>query len=165
MAGSRRCPLLLLCLLACGARQSGSGTDDTGPKVLVQDSSIQIIDNADEPIPLEIRFAVGSDQLDSGAEGILDALSLFLIEYTDLEVIEVRGHADEPGSEEDNHELSVRRSIAVVDYLVESGVPTSRLRTVGLGKSRPAVHGAGEPARRQNRRVEFSIVRQRPSSD
>ena len=40
-------------------------------------------------------------------------------------------------------------------YLVDLGVPSSRLRTVSFGEAKPAVVGHDESAWRYNRRVEF----------
>jgi peptidoglycan-associated lipoprotein len=41
-------------------------------------------------------------------------------------------------------------------YLVDLGVPASRLRTVSFGEDRPAVPGHDESAWRWNRRVDFA---------
>ena len=69
--------------------------------------------------------------------------------------ITVEGHADERGSEEYNLALGERRASAVKQYLVDLGVPSSRLRTVSFGEAKPAVVGHDESAWRYNRRVEF----------
>ena len=69
--------------------------------------------------------------------------------------VTVEGHADERGSEEYNLALGERRASAVKQYLVDLGVPSSRLRTVSFGEAKPAVVGHDESAWRYNRRVEF----------
>jgi peptidoglycan-associated lipoprotein len=69
--------------------------------------------------------------------------------------ITVEGHCDERGSEEYNLALGERRASAVKQYLVDLGVPSSRLRTVSFGEAKPAVVGHDESAWRYNRRVEF----------
>ena len=70
-------------------------------------------------------------------------------------VITLEGHCDERGSEEYNLALGERRADAVKRYLVDLGVPASRLRTVSFGEAKPAVVGHDESAWRYNRRVEF----------
>jgi len=70
-------------------------------------------------------------------------------------VITIEGHCDERGSEEYNLALGERRANAVKRYLVDLGVPSSRLRTVSFGEAKPAVVGHDESAWRYNRRAEF----------
>jgi peptidoglycan-associated lipoprotein len=69
--------------------------------------------------------------------------------------ITVEGHCDERGSTEYNLALGERRANAVKGYLVDLGVPSSRLRTVSFGEDRPAVQGHDESAWRYNRRADF----------
>ena len=70
-------------------------------------------------------------------------------------VITVAGHCDERGSEEYNLALGERRASAVKRYLVDLGVPASRMRTVSFGEAKPAVVGHDESAWRYNRRADF----------
>jgi peptidoglycan-associated lipoprotein len=70
-------------------------------------------------------------------------------------VVTIEGHCDERGSEEYNLALGERRAHAVKSYLVDLGVPSSRLRTVSFGEAKPAVVGHDESAWRYNRRSEF----------
>lgn len=69
--------------------------------------------------------------------------------------ITIEGHCDERGSTEYNLALGERRASAVKRYLVDLGVPSSRLRTVSFGEDRPAVQGHDESAWRYNRRADF----------
>lgn len=70
--------------------------------------------------------------------------------------ITVQGNCDERGSTEYNLALGERRANAVKRYLVDLGVPSSRLRTVSFGEDRPAVQGHDESAWRYNRRADFA---------
>ena len=72
-------------------------------------------------------------------------------------VITVEGHCDERGSEEYNLALGERRANAVKRYLVDLGVPSSKIRTVSFGEDRPAVAGHTESAWRYNRRTDFMV--------
>jgi len=69
-------------------------------------------------------------------------------------VVTLEGHCDERGSEEYNLALGERRAEAVRVYLVDLGIPTSRLRVVSFGEAKPAVMGHDESAWKWNRRVE-----------
>ncbi len=69
-------------------------------------------------------------------------------------VVTLEGHCDERGSEEYNLALGERRAEAVRVYLVDLGIPKSRLRVVSFGEAKPAVMGHDESAWKWNRRVE-----------
>lgn len=70
----------------------------------------------------------------------------------------LEGYTDERGSEEYNLALGERRANSVKQYLVDLGVPSSRLDTVSFGESKPAVQGHDESAWKWNRRVEFRVI-------
>ena len=76
-----------------------------------------------------------------------------------LGVVTLQGNCDERGSEEYNLALGERRATSVKKYLVDLGVPSSRLRTVSFGESKPAVAGHDESAWKWNRRVDFATNR------
>ena len=74
----------------------------------------------------------------------------------DLGVVTLQGNCDERGSEEYNLALGERRAASVKKYLVDLGIPASRLRTVSFGESKSAVAGHDESAWKWNRRVDFA---------
>jgi outer membrane protein OmpA-like peptidoglycan-associated protein len=45
-----------------------------------------------------------------------------------------------------------------MQYLIGKGIPASRMRAKGFGKSRPLVRSRTEEARARNRRVEMVIL-------
>jgi peptidoglycan-associated lipoprotein len=67
----------------------------------------------------------------------------------------LEGHADERGTDEFNMVLSQKRAASVRKYLLELGVSTGSLDTVGYGENKPISNGSGEEAFAKNRRVEF----------
>ena len=81
----------------------------------------------------------------------------------DSGAVTVVGHCDERGSEEYNLALGDRRAAAVKQYLMDLGVPSSRVSTMSFGESRPAVQGEGEAAWSRNRRAELSLGTQQAS--
>lgn len=74
-------------------------------------------------------------------------------------VIEISGHTDSTASHAYNKGLSQRRAQAVVDYLVEQGIPRERLVAQGYGEEKPVADNGLEEGRALNRRVEFRFLR------
>ena len=67
--------------------------------------------------------------------------------------LEVGGHTDAVGSDEDNLVLSERRAKAVYDYLILRGVAADRLTYRGYGESRPVADNDTPEGRSKNRRT------------
>ena len=63
------------------------------------------------------------------------------------------GHTDSVGTAEYNQKLSERRAQAVVDYLASKGVYQGRIKSIGMGLTKPIADNATEEGRAQNRRV------------
>ncbi len=72
---------------------------------------------------------------------ILDAVASVLKKRPDIASVEIRGFANGLGSQDKNLAVSVRRTKAVVDYLVSKGISTDRLASVGFGDSTPEANG------------------------
>lgn len=102
-----------------------------------------------------VYFELDRSVLSRDAQRMLKVNAKQIQARPDLGVLKIEGHCDERGSDEYNMALGARRASAVKRYLVDLGVPASRLSTVTFGESRPAVPGDGERAWRQNRRAEF----------
>ena len=72
--------------------------------------------------------------------------------------LRIEGHADLTGPHDKNMELSVKRAEAVKQYLISSGIQSSRLEVAGYGDTRPIADNASEEGRRLNRRIEFVVL-------
>lgn len=73
--------------------------------------------------------------------------------------VEISGHTDDVGTDENNQELSEKRAQSVRQYLIDHcGCQADNLIAVGYGKTRPVVPNDSEKNRRQNRRVEMRFV-------
>lgn len=108
-------------------------------------------------LPGQVLFATGTHQLLPIAKQKLDDVARALLEQGDIDII-VEGHTDSRGSERANEALSFRRAQEVRGYLVSQGVPTDRIRAVGLGESRPVASNASAEGRANNRRVEIIVT-------
>ena len=71
------------------------------------------------------------------------------------------GDSDERGPDQYNLNLSQLRGERVRAVLVQLGVQ-AEVQVSARGESSPRVNGSGESAWRQNRRVEFALVRRQP---
>jgi OmpA-OmpF porin, OOP family len=71
--------------------------------------------------------------------------------------LEIKGYADELGTENYNMKLSERRAKAVYDLMVSSGVDASRLSLKGYGED-TSVDKASPEARQLARRTSFQIL-------
>ncbi|MDY0198608.1 MAG: OmpA family protein [Tenuifilaceae bacterium] len=54
-------------------------------------------------------------------------------------IIELGAHTDSRGTLDYNYDLSQKRAQSVVNYLIEKGIPTERLRAKGYAQSQPKV--------------------------
>ena len=71
--------------------------------------------------------------------------------------VTIEGHCDARGTNEYNLALGERRARAVYDFLKNSGVSSSRLRTISYGEELLLETGMGESAHARNRRAHFSL--------
>ncbi len=87
----------------------------------------------------------------------LDRLTRLMNDTPSLQ-IEISGHTDNVGSASYNQKLSESRAKAVVDYLLDKGVESSRLEYKGYGFEQPVASNKTEEGRQENRRTEFKIL-------
>lgn len=104
----------------------------------------------------DVLFATGSAKLGMGPNENLSRLLGFLEQYPDRQIV-IEGHTDDVGSAELNRRLSGRRAESVRDYLVERGIASRRISTVGVGEERPVATNDSVAGRQQNRRVAIII--------
>lgn len=104
-----------------------------------------------------VEFEAAAADLGRNARLALDRLVEELNDHPEV-IITVDGHTDNRGSGAQNLELSKQRVLSVVRYLVARGVAPQRLRPYGYGEARPIVSNSSPEGRRQNRRIEISVV-------
>lgn len=79
-----------------------------------------------------IKFAAGDNTLDSNARVTLDGVASRLLGNTNR--AKITGYADEAlGAERDDRRLSLRRAIAVRNYLMDKGATEQRLKVYARG--------------------------------
>lgn len=70
----------------------------------------------------------------------------------------IAGHTDNIGNTANNQTLSENRAKAVMNYLIEKGIPAERLSAKGYGASKPIQSNETEEGRAKNRRTEIEIL-------
>ena len=71
--------------------------------------------------------------------------------------IEISGHTDNVGNDNDNQTLSENRAQAIYNFLIENGIEADRLSYKGYGETQPIDTNDTEKGRANNRRSEFKI--------
>ncbi len=101
-----------------------------------------------------VHFDFDKSNIRPGDAAVLDEAVATLRANPNV-AIDVNGYCDAIGGVEYNLKLSDRRSNSVVDYLVKSGIPESRLVPHGFGKTDFVATNDTAEGRAQNRRVEL----------
>jgi outer membrane protein OmpA-like peptidoglycan-associated protein/tetratricopeptide (TPR) repeat protein len=71
--------------------------------------------------------------------------------------IEISGHTDNVGNDNNNQTLSENRAQAIYNFLIENGIEADRLSYKGYGETQPIDTNDTEEGRANNRRSEFKI--------
>ena len=117
----------------------------------------------------EVLFSLGSDEL--GAKGKIEmkklATTLMEIEKSlpnDIDwILQIEGHTDslpvkKGQSYADNWELSTKRALSVLRFLIKEGINPKKLSASGFGSYQPIDSKNTEEARMKNRRIEMKIT-------
>jgi len=106
-----------------------------------------------------IFFETGKAELRQESFAELDRVVHLLADHATMEIA-IGGHTDTVGSPALNKQLSEARATAVEQYFINKGVSAKRLKAKGYGQTKPIAPNSTEEGRQQNRRVEFTIVKQ-----
>ncbi len=101
-------------------------------------------------------FPYDSAQLTGQGNREMETLIEKLGTYSDIELIDVVGHADSRGSAEYNQGLSERRAETVKSTL-QGAFPNVPVTASGLGETAPVASNDTAEGRRLNRRVEIRV--------
>ena len=71
----------------------------------------------------------------------------------------IEGHTDSTGNKRKNIELSQNRADAVKIYLIQGGIASDRLESVGYGPEKPIASNKNKKGRALNRRVEINLIK------
>ncbi len=102
----------------------------------------------------KIHFAFNKAVIRPTSFWILDQVAKVLEDYPNI-TLSIEGHTDSKGSKRYNQKLSSDRAKAVMMYLANKGIATSRLTSRGFGEDKPIDTNKTAAGRAANRRVEF----------
>ncbi len=105
----------------------------------------------------DVLFETGRSNLLEGSVRAISKLAEFLIDNPERSVL-IEGHTDNVGSLTFNLDLSLRRSTAVQEALIEKGVASWRLLVKGYGEMYPVASNSDASGKQRNRRVEIVIL-------
>jgi len=110
-----------------------------------------------KPIILKnIFFNSGSSDLLASSNSEIDILYNLLVDRSTVS-IEIIGHTDNVGADNDNLQLSQDRAESVKDALVNKGISSTRIIATGKGETQPIDTNDSDEGRANNRRTEFII--------
>jgi len=107
-------------------------------------------------IPGSVLFPSAKWMLLPAAQTKLAAVADALKDQEDHSIL-VEGHTDSQGTDAFNQELSENRARAVKEFLTSHGVPADRIKSQGLGPTRPVADNKTVEGRASNRRVEIIV--------
>lgn len=105
-----------------------------------------------------LNFASGSATVLPESREQLDNIVAVLKAYPNVHG-KIGGYTDNVGNAAANLRLSQRRADAVMQALVQSGVPASRLQAEGYGDKHPVADNSTEDGRARNRRIALKVTR------
>jgi len=112
--------------------------------------------NAERPLD-DVFFDLDKSDVRDDGRALLQKDADYLKRWNSVAVT-IEGHCDSRGSSEYNLGLGSRRSDAVKSYLVNLGIPASRITVVSKGKEQPFCNEENESCWQQNRRGHFVIT-------
>ncbi len=108
-------------------------------------------------MPGGITFDTGKANIKPNFNPVLDDIAGVLVKYPETK-IEVQGHTDSVGDNASNLTLSQLRAQSVSSALMQRGVTSDRIRSVGYGETMPVASNDTAAGREANRRVEIKII-------
>lgn len=121
--------------------------------------SVEVIEELNE-YSRTVLFDLDKATIRPESDETLQAIADIMREYP-YTIFHIEGHTDSLGAAEYNEQLSRDRAEAVVEWLVEHGIPKSRLTSEGYGETQPIASNDTAEGRQQNRRVEISLDKER----
>jgi lipid-binding SYLF domain-containing protein len=103
----------------------------------------------------KVHFASGKADITPDSDASLTQVAQALKDNPDWKV-QVEGFTDSTGNKDANLKLSQDRADAVMNWLIDHGIDSSRLTAKGYGQSRPVASNATSSGREKNRRVELA---------
>lgn len=132
-------------------KELSPGTLEDNLRILAHPEGVVIVLNEG------VLFEPGAYTLTPVGRELVSALMIFFY-YTTADV-NIAGHTDnvEETQGMDNYELSGRRAMSVLEYVLFGKLPAARFSISGYGPDKPLEPNTNDKNRKSNRRVEFLV--------
>ena len=108
--------------------------------------------------PLVLYFESGAASINlTAAQREKVAKMSRYVDKTDDATIQIIGHTDNTGSRETNTRLGKNRADFAKNYLVQNGIPTTKINTSSKGPDEPIADNTNEEGKAKNRRVVVTL--------
>ena len=125
-------------------------------EIVEKDAEVKAVETGKVCDLRDIYYETNDYSLTQESKMLLALFIEFLKENPTVKV-EIQGHTDNVGRDDDNLLLSENRAKSVYDYVIEQGVDAKRLRYKGYGELNPIASNNTEEGRAKNRRTVFLI--------
>ena len=105
-----------------------------------------------------VKFETGKSTLKKESLDILGQVASAMQKLENFE-LKIKGYTDSVGDDEKNKKLSEKRAKACFEHLIFKGVKGTRMSFEGFGEANPIGDNNTPQGRRQNRRVEFELIK------
>lgn len=139
------------------ADQVKSQLDQTSNQISSLDATVANLDQYKQTNQATVHFALNKYALSPEAQQTLDQM-VSSVASDPHAIVEVKGYTDTTGPVSFNDKLSRERADAVVQYLEEHNVAPHRIFLIGLGENQPAAPNTTLAGRKENRRVDLTVL-------
>jgi OmpA-OmpF porin, OOP family len=106
-----------------------------------------------------VFFDTGKSSLKPNSFTALNDL-VEILKIKNTMVVEIQGHTDNVGKEEDNLKLSQERADEVRKYLVSKGIAAARISAKGYGQTMPVADNSSDAGKAKNRRTSLKVIKE-----
>jgi len=103
-----------------------------------------------------VQFETGSNTLLISSYEVMDQVLTIMRNHPEYS-LNISGHTDNVGNDNNNLNLSNNRAKTCYDYLRDRGIDINRMNYAGYGETRPVSDNITAEGRAANRRVEFKV--------
>jgi outer membrane protein OmpA-like peptidoglycan-associated protein len=106
-----------------------------------------------------VYFDTGKSSLKPNSFKALNDL-VEILKIKNTMVVEIQGHTDNVGKDEENMKLSQDRADEVRKYLVSKGIEAARVTSKGYGPTQPVADNGTDAGKAKNRRTSLKVIKE-----
>jgi OOP family OmpA-OmpF porin len=106
-----------------------------------------------------VYFESGKSSLKPNSFKALNDL-VEILKIKNTMVVEIQGHTDNVGKDEENMKLSQDRADEVRKYLISKGIEAARVTSKGYGPTMPVADNANDAGKAKNRRTSLKVIKE-----